>query len=274
MYLRFLKMHAYGNDFVITKDRYIIVSQFADRNCCVGYDQQICFRYLNKNIFACYILNTDGTVAYNCFNGLRCVSKYIFKVTGLSKVYLLTHLGCYKFVISDGYPGKIVSFLRNPTTVFDNTFVFAYRYMFFRTIALNTQVNFFLTAYYFTYIFIGNPHAVFFTFMKKSKLLTICNKFVAHTVFLDGINVSFFDLASKTILTYERGVGFTRSCGTGILACCIAYFLCSYVSKLVVFCGGAALTVNCYSCASFSLVASGAFSYLGLIKFNDYRFKK
>ncbi|QSW37857.1 hypothetical protein JSR02_00100 [Candidatus Vidania fulgoroideae] len=267
-------MNSYGNDFVITKDKYITINKFADRNQCIGYDQQICFKYLCKNIFACYILNADNTVAYNCFNGLRCVSKFVFKVTGLSKVYLLTRLGCYKFAVSDVYPDKIVSFLRDPSIVFDESFVFSYRYMFFRTINFNMQVNFFLTTYYFTYLFIGNPHAVFLTSVSKSKLFAFYNRFLVRAIFSYGINVSFFDFRTMTVLTYERGAGFTCSCGTGTLACCIAYCFYSRVLALTVFCGRGFLMFNSYSCTSFSLLGSSVFSYVGLIKLNDYRFKR
>ncbi|QSW37715.1 hypothetical protein JS520_00100 [Candidatus Vidania fulgoroideae] len=274
MYLRFLKMNSYGNDFVITKRRYITVNKFADRNLHVGYDQQICFRYLSKNLFACHILNADGTVAYNCFNGLRCVSKFLFNATGLSKVYLLTRLACYKFLLSDVFPGKIVSVLNNPVSVLDETVAFNYRYMFFRTINFNTQVSFFLTRYYFTYLFIGNPHAVFLTSINKVRLCTFYNKFLACGMFLYGINVSFFDLKTKTVLTYERGVGFTCSCGTGTLACCIAYFFGLFISTITVFCRTGSLLFSSYSCVSFSLLGSSVFSYVGIIKFNDYRFKK
>ena len=85
MAISFHKMHGLGNDFVVLDLRhqaYPIDSktaiQLADRNTGIGCDQVLVLRQANngQQLASFEIWNSDGSLAEQCGNGVRCLGLY------------------------------------------------------------------------------------------------------------------------------------------------------------------------------------------------------
>ncbi|QSW37994.1 diaminopimelate epimerase [Candidatus Vidania fulgoroideae] len=223
MVLRFVKYSSYGNDFVITNDIDITIRSLYSRNVGIGFDQKISFRHRSKNVFICIIRNNDMTEASNCFNGIRCLSSYIYRKTKIRKIYVITKGGRYKFLCNKRNVKTIISQYKDN---FLENMSFLYKKMFFRNICNIKQVNLLLTNIYFNYIDIGNLHLILFSTLDiNNKLVFIRNLINNSDVFRNDVNISIFNTKYRKVFTYERGSGITLSCGTGTMASCLVYTL-------------------------------------------------
>ena len=84
----------------------------------------------------------------------------------------------------------------------------------------------------FSSIAVPNPHLISFVNQKQitGPILGIVGKRLnsENPYFTDGVNVNFAQILDKNRLfvrTYERGVGFTNACGTGMSATSLAFCL-------------------------------------------------
>ena len=86
MKLRFTKMHGAGNDFVFFEDladELTLAPEqvrfLCDRHMGIGADGVIVVKPSDKDDCLAYMhyLNSDGTLAEMCGNGVRCFSKYL-----------------------------------------------------------------------------------------------------------------------------------------------------------------------------------------------------
>jgi diaminopimelate epimerase len=77
-----------------------------------------------------------------------------------------------------------------------------------------------------TCVSMGNPHAVFFVDSLEAVALTADGPAVErHPLFSERVNAHFVEVADRErvkVLTWERGSGATRACGTGACAVCVA----------------------------------------------------
>ncbi|UOQ37975.1 Diaminopimelate epimerase [Candidatus Vidania fulgoroideae] len=223
---KFVKLNSYGNDFVISKNKKINKKFLYNRNLGLGFDQLIVFKIKKNKKIICRIFNSDLSEAYNCANGLRCLSFYIFKKTNLRKINIYTIFG--KNVFFHIRKNSITGEINNVNFNFLKSVKFKHKYMFFRNIKSNLQINFYLKKIYFQFINLGNFHIVFF--IKKKKSITKIIKEKKFENFLKA-NISFLNFKKNKIKTLENGVGFTLSCGTGTFASCISYVMCKPLVK-------------------------------------------
>ncbi|UOQ33050.1 Diaminopimelate epimerase [Candidatus Vidania fulgoroideae] len=224
--IKFIKINSYGNDFVISKNKRIKKKFLYNRNFGLGFDQLIIFKIKkNKKIIA-KIYNSDLSEAYNCANGLRCLSFYILKKTKLKKIniYTVSRKHFFFFLKKNVVTEKLKKFNYN----FLKSVVFDYKNMFFRNVKKSLQINFYLYRLYFQFIELGNFHIVFFIKKKKDikKVLKKKSEF-------NNSNISFLEFKKNKIKTLENGVGFTLSCGSGTFASCISYSLCKPKKKKI-----------------------------------------
>ena len=86
--MRFTKMHGAGNDFVILDLRGNVAApdtedlrRIADRHRGVGCDQVIGITdpVTPGSVAAYRIWNTDGSIAQQCGNGVRCVAAWLLR---------------------------------------------------------------------------------------------------------------------------------------------------------------------------------------------------
>ena len=160
-----------------------------------------------KNDFDAKIFNNDGSIASNCINGARCVSKFIedyslcaskkVKVNTVGGIWYLESLSKDKFSAS-------FEFLEEINQV---TLDIGGKELFLDCIEL------------------GNPHGVTFEDRgSKIDFTVMGEKLQTNKLFPDGVN---FGLANKVndneinLKVYERGVGETLACGSGACAAAV-----------------------------------------------------
>jgi len=199
----FTKVEALANDFIIiNKDIYDIkkykISTLCDRNTGIGADGVILYQE-NKVIF----LNSDGSYAKTCGNGLRCFAKFL---------YLKNKEKKFSIRLQDTV--ILVEILEDENILINmGTFEICRSY-FINYIKQNikaVEVN------------LNNYHLVLL--MKSLKSLDI-KKHVNHiNKKLKDVNVEFIecvDNCSIKMRVWERGVGETKACGSGAAASLIA----------------------------------------------------
>ncbi|XAO72576.1 MAG: hypothetical protein AAYR31_00080 [Candidatus Vidania fulgoroideorum] len=255
-----LKCHSYGNLFFLVK-YFSNISFFLFKiNLFFNFDQLISFCSYSNGIFFLRIFNRDATEAFNCLNGIRCFSFYVFSKIKCSKIKICVGGNIY-FVYKKGFNIFILCKKYSNFLMF-----FFYRYLFFRNLFGNYQLNFYLVKnFYFNIFCLGNYHILFICnisdkFINFSRYLNnfnFSNLFISyHQIFLYifnyicfyfyiiGYNISFFNLLSNIVFTFERGSGITKSCGSGTFSSCVNYCifvslnffrLCSYFGTLCFF---------------------------------------
>ncbi|MGX7589689.1 diaminopimelate epimerase [Candidatus Vidania fulgoroideorum] len=233
MLIRFIKVSSYGNDFMLISKKDITKREIYNRKIGIGFDQKLSIKHLKKNIFRCIIRNKDITEANNCFNGLRCIFKYLNIKTGIRKIYILTKKGSYKLTKKEE---KVKTILKKYSTNFTKNIRFLYKEMFFRNILFNIkQINLLLKKIYFNYIDIGNLHIIILSNRKHKYKVKLIKKIIEDKlIFKKGVNISIFNIENKKIKTFERGSGITLSCGTGTMACCITYTMGMEYKKILI----------------------------------------
>jgi len=222
--LKFTKMHALGNDFMVINhddiddideidemhflERYI--PQWSSRHRGIGFDQFLIIqKSLVKNTFFYRIFNADGTEVGQCGNGARCAARYVHE-QGLcdeKKIILMTKTTQMSVTLEDDAYQRITVELNPPQFADD---ILIQHHIFHR-------VN------------VGNPHAVTLVPLSKlasmdmdtniEKIGTILNS--GHPLFVEGTNVEWMYLNSlnhMTLRVFERGVGETQACGSGACA--------------------------------------------------------
>ncbi|GAF35619.1 diaminopimelate epimerase [Lentilactobacillus farraginis] len=177
------------------------------------------------------VINTDGSIASMCGNGLRTVSRYLadkyhqdaFKVETMDSD-LAVHR---ETSLAPGVPTFSVEI--SPVT-------FNKESLPFKNLGGDTLVDRKVPAFAkdltFTAIAVPNPHLISFVSedVLHSDLLGRLGRSLnqPNNYFPDGVNVSFAQILDHNQLfvrTYERGVGFTNACGTGMSATSLAFCL-------------------------------------------------
>ena len=115
--MRFTKMHGLGNDFIfinafkesIPADKQLLAQQMCDRNLGVGADGIIILSPSQKADFKFEIINSDGSFAEMCGNGMRCAAIFARKenITDKKELTVETAAGILKPFITDEEKGIV-----------------------------------------------------------------------------------------------------------------------------------------------------------------------
>jgi len=246
--IKFTKMHSLGNDYIVIDEYHGIKveedfkGEFSRRVCrrgfSVGADGVIFIqRPEDKRCDVKFrIFNSDGSEAEMCGNGIRCFSKYVYeRVLRKNPLYVETLGGlrvCEMEVEGDTvrsvrvYMGKPRFQLRDIPMIVegkkeDDVFLNEY-------LQLNTDV---LERVKLSVVNVGNPHALVFLednnldmdFVRRN-LEVLGREIENHKAFPERINVHFVETLGRDeirMVSWERGVGYTRACGTGATASAI-----------------------------------------------------
>ncbi len=278
MLLDFVKLHGLGNDFIIIKDfenniefTPEQVSSLCDRHFGIGGDGIILVRTSQHDECAAYMhyINSDGSLAQMCGNGVRCFAKYL-----VDRGYVDPRSGSF---IADTLAGPHpISF---ETDDYDKltiaTVDMGKPILNPVDIPVNIQAN--ATSedgtpcvldiplqspwetFKFSCISMGNPHAVCFIDSlddlsddlfsdpndKKLENFDISlpgSYFESNEVFPEKTNVEFALIKDDGIhmRVYERGCGETLACGTGACATNVAASLTKRSGREnnLILCGG------------------------------------
>lgn len=156
---------------------------------CKKYD---CDGYLKVYSHQMKVFNADGSIASLCINGLHCFTHYLYDMNPEYKVYALV-------IDNEVYKSQILDI--NP---------------FISRVTINkTKMNH-------NFVDVGNKHLIIIgEDLKDAK--NLCERY--------DCNVNYVHVRNRKCLeitTYERGVGFTKSCGSGN----VASFLYAYSNNI------------------------------------------
>ena len=221
----FTKMHGAGNDFVVIdlREHPVILSEsgiaaMADRHKGIGCDQIVVidFPQLDSDIrFRFY--NSDGSESGACGNGTRCAASKIMREENRRTLSIET---LAKVVTANMRPdGSVTVDMGLPETEW-RKIPLAYEV---NTLYLPINLGPLMDA---TGVNVGNPHCVFFVEDADAIDINYYGPIVAsHKLFPESTNVEFVSKLSDGRLrmrVWERGVGVSLACGTGVCAALVS----------------------------------------------------
>ncbi len=209
--IEFTKMQGLGNDFVVFDGPRQFdsgaISRICDRRSGVGADGVLVITPGQPIVMEYW--NADDSPAEMCGNGLRCVARYAYDM-GL--------VATREFDVSTPVGVRRVQILANAievelgeTRVTGHTTIDSSRYHL---------------------VDVGNPHAVVeVDEPADADVPGVGARVEKDPQFENGTNVEFvrFDDHRVTMRVWERGVGETRACGTGMVA---AAFVATKVARM------------------------------------------
>jgi diaminopimelate epimerase len=218
--LHLVKAHAFGNDFVLVrerdidavKDRAALARAICERHRGIGADGLIAYVETATGA-SMQLLNADGSHSEVSGNGVRCLGAWIASTrapsrapapidieteAGTKRLELLhVAAGRYTFRAAMGAPEQIT----------------------LATIEVNGQPVDAVT------LRVGNPQCVVLGDVTEDRLHTLASALSVHPHFPQGTNVELATVEAPgrvRILIWERGVGPTEASGTGACAAAVA----------------------------------------------------
>jgi len=234
--MKFTKMQGLGNDHIIINlfketlpDPRKIAPRICDRHFGVGADGLILVGPSKKYDFYMRVINSDGSEAEMCGNGIRCLARYVFESGLTDKTEFVTetlqglhtqNIHCVNGKFVDVKTSMGTPVLRKseiPMTGKDSDKV------------VDEEFEVDGSVYRITLVNVGNPHCVIFVEdVDRVDLPSIGPKFENHPVFPNRINTEFVQVLDKNNIrmrVWERGCGETLACGTGAAASVVAAIL-------------------------------------------------
>ena len=227
--IKITKMQGLGNDFVFMDyEEYEktkmplneLAVKLCDRHFGIGADGLIIPVPYSKDDadIEWHYVNSDGSLAQMCGNGMRCFAKYVYdkKLVNKKSFSVKTIAGIIKPEILDN--GLIKVNMGNPILA-DAKIPFKGE----REITIKDKT------FKIHPISMGNPHCIIFTDENTLHLAkTYGPEIEKHPYFPEKTNVEFVKILSKNeveMCVYERGCGITLACGTGACATVVACIL-------------------------------------------------
>jgi len=213
----FHKLEASGNNFVVLDHRKHKIASpkrftkvVCDASSGIGADGVLLVERSRKADIKMRIINADGSEAEMCGNGARCIGRYADQVLKMPSRFKMETLAG---IIGVKIGKDIRVTLSDPKD-------------FREPIKLNVNGK----AYAVYFINTGVPHAVVFVRnLDQFPVSEVGHKLRSHRKFApQGTNVNFVQVESSKsirVRTYERGVGETQACGTGVTASAITSVL-------------------------------------------------
>ncbi len=232
MNIQILKCHGSGNDFILideitnsysfTEDeRRKLAIALCDRKKAVGADGILFVLNSDHCDGRMRIFNADGSEPEMCGNGLRCVGRYVIEKLNRDKITIETMKAQYEVKkVEDLYKGvSTVEIIIDSLTfgVSDLPLNYNKDTLFFGKLEeLSDELEF-------SAVSVTNPHLVSIVDeIKEEQLVQVGTKANSTQSLLPkGVNVNFVKIIDGNniyVKTFERGVGLTKACGTGMTA--------------------------------------------------------
>lgn len=226
--LDFVKLQGAGNDFIVVDaldNRYSeadltgAASRLCDRHFGIGADGVILVLPSDKADYRMAIINSDGSIAEMCGNGIRCFARFLVdrdKAAGTVAIETLAGIRNVEvvdagFTVNMGAP--MLDAEEIPVAGFEG-----------RVVSRPLEVD--GVTYDITCVSMGNPHCVIFTdSVDDVPLEAVGPKIETHPAFPKKTNVEFVQVIGREeikVRVWERGCGITLACGTGTCASVVA----------------------------------------------------
>jgi len=229
--LKFIKMQGAGNNFVVFEDMEVkyndlgtLAKKLCDRNFGIGGDGILVVRRSKIADIQMIIINSDGSYAGMCGNGIRCFAKYVFENNMVRKSEFTVETGdgikvCHLFIEDNKVKAVKINMGResfNPKSIP----ALGEEEIIKKDICANGK------RYNITSLLLGVPHTVLLTEDGGFKVEEGA-AIETHELFPQGTNVNFCRVVNRgeiKVNTWERGAGPTLACGTG---CCSSVVVCN-----------------------------------------------
>lgn len=177
------------------------------------------------------VINADGSEASMCGNGLRTVARYLSEKLKKTSLTVETMDADLKVRKQPDFADQVPAFAVEISPVRFNASDLPFQNLGHQRL-LDTLSPELLPGYRFSAIAVPNPHLIAFVSpsqMASDDLGELGQRLNGQNpYFTDGVNVNFGQIIKPGTLfvrTYERGVGFTNACGTGMSATSLALLL-------------------------------------------------
>ena len=221
--ISFEKYHGTGNDFIFTSmvpNPSQLAITLCDRHFGIGADGLMIASPSTIARIKMNYWNSDGSVAPMCGNGMRCFVKYVLKnnivqehefdvetAAGIIHVEYHQQSDLVSVTMTDPFID-----LQSPNVQQPGIFQ-------------HVEVDLQSKKKKVSALLLGTLHAVVFVESGKTlEYLDFAEALGKHHAFPQQINVNLVEVQSNntiSVTTYERGAGWTKSCGTG--ACASAF---------------------------------------------------
>jgi diaminopimelate epimerase len=227
--MRFWKYHGIGNDFVLLDNfdgsankEPAWVRSVCDRRFGIGADGILYLERSEKADATMSILNSDGSVAEMCGNGIRCVAKHLYDFGIVKKKNMtIDTLAGTKTIectvtgneVTDVKVGMGAAVLECAKIPMRCPGKFVDSVMEVNGMKIRGTV-----------VSMGNPHFITFQDFTDEEQERLAPLIQSDGVFPKRTNVEFVK-SSKGVLSVkvlERGAGWTMACGTGACATAVA----------------------------------------------------
>lgn len=232
----FVKMHGLGNDFVFIEDKtgqdkdYTVLARaMCNRHTGIGADGLIVIVDSRVADVRMRIINSDGSEAEMCGNGIRCFAKYVYDSGIIEKKQFTveTPAGIMEPEITVGADNKAELITINMGRPSFNRSEIPMEGADGRV--LNEDLCVDGENWKVTSLLMGVPHTVTYVDDVDSvDIEKIGPLFEKHEAFPKHTNINFaqqMDDRTVKVRTWERGAGATLACGTGSCSVAVASFL-------------------------------------------------
>lgn len=227
--MRFWKYHGLGNDFVLVEnlDGKAVKDPAHVRSVChrrlgVGADGILYLERSDKADFAMRVINSDGSEAEMCGNGIRCLAKHIYDMGHKkdTKLSIETPAGIMdiKLEVSDGKVTSVTVDMGRPRLERHEIPMEGEGRF------LDQELEVEGRTLHGTAVSMGNPHLIIFDRLSEEEMDHLGPLVHAHRLFPRRTNVEFVKSVDGIleVKVYERGAGWTMACGTGACATAVA----------------------------------------------------
>ena len=232
----FVKMHGLGNDFVFIEDKtgqdkdYTALARvMCNRHTGIGADGLIVIVDSRVADVRMRIINSDGSEAEMCGNGIRCFAKYVYDSGIIEKTQFTveTPAGIMEPEITVGADNKAELITINMGRPSFNRSEIPMEGADGRV--LNEDLCVDGENWKITSLLMGVPHTVTYVDdVDTVDIEKIGPLFEKHEAFPKHTNINFaqqMDDRTVKVRTWERGAGATLACGTGSCSVAVASFL-------------------------------------------------
>ena len=241
--VKFQKMHGLGNDFILMDeidpskyDLKALAIKLCDRHQGIGADGIILILPSEIADVKMRIINSDGSEADMCGNGIRCFAKYVYdnQINTAKSFTIETGAGVMipELIVEDGKVLFVKVNMGAPKLerscipmagVAGNV--------------INEPILIVGKEYNITSMLMGVPHTIVFVdHLSEEDLIAIGKQIEKHPAFPKGTNVNFVEVINDrevNVRTWERGAGRTLACGTGSCASVVSSSLNNRTGKEV-----------------------------------------
>jgi len=244
--LDFEKYHGLGNDYIIINDikwnipekkKPDLAVKLCEIHFSVGADGLIFVCDSEKADIRMRIYNNDGTEAELCGNGVRCFSTYLYDndIVKKDEISIETLKGIIgaKLNLKDDTVESVQIDMGPPILDCEEIPVTSEG---ISNKCVNEPIVILDKIFNFTAVSMGNPHAVIFVKaqLNDDELNMYGSTIEDHERFPNKTNVEFVKIITEEeciVRVFERGVGITKSCGTGACASVVAGSILGILKK-------------------------------------------